>query len=71
SGDARRCLSILDQASLPPSAARLRLEGDCYREAGQGREAVKAYERICELYPSYGDLDAIAAEVERLGGRCR
>ncbi|MCA9613815.1 MAG: protein kinase, partial [Myxococcales bacterium] len=71
SGDARRCLSILDQASLPPSAARLRLEGDCYREAGQGREAVKSYERICELYPSYGDLDAIAAEVERLGGRCR
>ncbi len=71
SGDPRRCLTILDAASLPPSAARLRLEGDCYRESGQGREAVKSYERICELHPSYADLAAIRVEVERLGGQCR
>jgi hypothetical protein len=71
SGDPRRCLAILDAASLPPSAARLRLEGDCYRESGQGREAVKSYERICELHPSYADLAAIRVEVERLGGQCR
>jgi serine/threonine-protein kinase len=70
-GDPRRCLAILDAASLPASAARLRLEGDCYRESGQGREAVKSYERICELHPSYADLDAIRVEVERLGGHCR
>jgi serine/threonine protein kinase len=70
-GDPRRCLAILDAASLPASAARLRLEGDCYRESGQGREAVKSYERICELHPSYADLDAIRTEVERLGGHCR
>lgn len=70
-GDPRRCLSILDAASLPPSATRLRLEGDCYRESGQGREAVKSYERICELHPSYGELAAIREEVARLGGQCR
>lgn len=70
-GDPRRCLSILDAASLPPSATRLRLEGDCYRESGQGREAVKSYERICELHPSYGELAAVREEVARLGGQCR
>ncbi|MBX3247482.1 MAG: protein kinase [Myxococcales bacterium] len=67
--DPARCLQLL-AGSPRMTAARLRLEGDCYRASGNAQEAAKSYERICALYPSYTGIAEVRALAERYGGRC-
>ena len=70
-GDAARCLQILNE--LPTSrrpAYVMRLEGDCLLRLGRRDDAVKAYERICDTYPTSRGLDQLRQLVESLGGRC-
>ena len=69
-GDGNGCLRILGELPRSRPAYALRLEGDCHLRAGNRRDAVKAYEQICERYPNGAGIDQIRSLVSSLGGHC-
>jgi serine/threonine protein kinase len=70
-GDTTRCLELVDRAiHNGGGSTALRLQGDCYLRANNRSDAVKAYERFCQLAPDHPAIEEVRRLTESLGGRC-
>ena len=71
-GETERCLELVSRAlQRHGGSSALRLQGDCFLRAGKRPEALRAYERFCQLAGDHPAIGEVRGLVESLGGQCR